>query len=201
MELTKSRGTLGRPRCFDIEEAIDQAIRVFWAKGYDRTSLTDLTEAMGINRPSLYAAFGNKEQLYRKALDHYVKTIFRSKEEALNAPTAYEAIEKYLRISSRELTRPGYPHGCFTLRSGACNADENSVQNALTACRVMGEQKILERLVRAKKEGDLPAESDPVALARYVFTLTQGMSIQAADGATYKELSRVVDVALRALRI
>lgn len=191
--------TTGRPRGFDKEQALDRALEVFWRQGYEGASIADLTAAMGINPPSLYAAFGNKEALFCSALDRYgrVRTAYWS--EAMAAPTAREVAEGLLRGTAKFLTDPCHPRGCLGVQGAlACGEGGQSVRAALEARRAQAQAQIRDRLKRAKKDGDLPKDADVAALARYLSTLVEGMAVQAAAGASRKELLRVADMALRA---
>jgi AcrR family transcriptional regulator len=199
MKRTRSRGLLGRPRAFDIDEALDRALRVFWEKGYEGTSLSDLTEAMGINRPSLYAAFGNKEALFRKALDRYVERMMAFVRDAINEPTARGVAERLLRSAADMVTHPRNPRGCLTVRGALSSGEEaDPVRLELALRRSEGEAAIRERLERSKGEGELPTGANPADLARYLATVYQGMSVQAAGGASREQLRRVAETALRA---
>lgn len=189
---------MGRPREFDIDRALDSALEVFWRNGYDGASIAELTAAMGINPPSLYAAFGNKEGLFRKALDRYIdqRTLFW--EEAFQKPTAREAVEHLLLGSADFLTEKSNPHGCMLVRSAmSCNEAEETIQKDLNARRAEGEAKLRERLQRARKAGEMPSDLEPADYARYVMTMLEGMSVRAAGGATRKELHKIADMALR----
>ena len=189
----------GRPRAFDLDEALDRALHVFWRKGYEGTTLTDLTEAMGINRPSLYAAFGNKEELFRKALDRYAERTGWLTGEALKEPTARAAVERLLRATADALTDPRNPRGCLAVQGAlSCGEAAEPIRQELNARRAAVEVALRERFYRAKSEGDLSLDADPSDLARYVATVIQGMSVQAAGGASRDELQRVVATALRA---
>jgi len=189
---------MGRPRAFDRDKALDQALHVFWANGYEGTSIADLTEAMGINPPSLYAAFGNKEKLFREALDRYEGLRDRIMEEAFAAPTAREAMTRLLQGTADRLSDKDKPRGCLMVQGAlSCSEECEAVKRDLAARRAGGEVLIRERLKRAKREGDLPADADPVALARFVSTVLQGMAVQAAGGATRKELRAIADMALK----
>src|SRR5437870_3017297 len=140
----------GRPREFDIEQALDRALRVFWRKGYEGTSLPDLTRAMGINRPSLYAAFGNKEALFRKALDRYVEGPAAYVREALEEPTARAVIEALLRGAVDMLSCPGNPHGCLMVQGAlSCGRTANPIRRELAARRAAGEAAVRRRFKRA----------------------------------------------------
>jgi AcrR family transcriptional regulator len=188
--------TRGRPRSFDSDKALDQAMEVFWREGYEGASIADLTEAMGINPPSLYAAFGNKEALFRKALDRYVARRSVVWQEAMGAPTAAEAVERLLRKSADLLTNECSP-GCLMVK-GSLTCGGEALQREMAAVRARGEAMLQERFERAKNDGDLPADAHPESLARYVMAMGQGMSIQAAGGASNKDLHQIVDVAVAA---
>ena len=190
---------IGRPRTFDTEQALDRALEVFWRKGYEGASICDLTAAMGINPPSLYAAFGNKEALFRRALDRYTEIHSDFIREALAVAKAREGVAALLYGTARSLSDKSNPAGCLLVQ-GISGVGEHAqcIREMLNAKRASGEKDIRERLKRAKKEGELPADADPAALARYVATVTQGMAVQAAGGASRKELERIAEMALRA---
>jgi len=191
--------TVGRPRAFDVDEALDQALKVFWRKGYEGASLPDLTRAMGINRPSLYAAFGNKEALFRKALDRYDDGPAAYVREALEEPTARAVVEALLRGAVDLLSCPRNPHGCLMVQGAlSCGSTANPIRRELATRRAAGEAAIRRRFKRAISGGDLPADTDADDLARYVSTVMHGMAVQAAGGASRKALLRVVKMALRA---
>ena len=190
---------MGRPRAFDMEQALDQALHVFWEKGYAGTSITELTEAMGINPPSLYAAFGNKEKLFKKALDRYEDLRDQILEEAFSAPTAREAVTRLLEGTAERLSDKCNPRGCLMVQGALSGGEEcEAVKRDLSSRRAGGEALIRKRLKRAKREGDLPSDADAAALARFVATVMHGMAVQAAGGAAPKELRAVADTALRA---
>jgi AcrR family transcriptional regulator len=190
---------IGRPRAFDIDEALDRAMKVFWQKGYEGASLPDLTKAMGINRPSLYAAFGNKEALFRKAIDRYVAGPACHVKEALKEPTARQVVERLLYGSIDLITDSRNPCGCFMVQSAlACGDTSDAIRQELVKRRAASEAALRERFERAVSEGDLPPGSDPADLARYVATLMHGMAVQAAGGTARDELLRVAVMAIRA---
>jgi AcrR family transcriptional regulator len=190
---------MGRPREFDVERALDQALQVFWRNGYEGASIADLTAAMGINPPSLYAAFGNKEGLFRKALDRYAAQRTTFWNDALAAPTARAMVEHLLRESADFLTEACNPPGCLFVRGAlSCSAAADAIQRELNARRTEGEVKLRERLEHAKSNGEMPPQLDPADYARYIMTVLEGMSVRAAAGATREELHRVADMALRA---
>jgi len=172
---------------------------VFWRKGYEGASLSDLTKAMRINRPSLYGAFGDKEALFRKVLDRYIKGPACYVQEALTEPTARAFAERLLLSAAEKMCGPGNPSGCLLVQGALASGEEaDPVRRKLISLRKGGEAAICQRLERAKTEGDLPAHSDPVALARYLATVSQGMAVQAAGGASHNDLRRVAQIALRA---
>lgn len=196
MKPTKPRG---RPCSFDREQALDAAMKVFWRHGYEGASLSDLTEAMGINKPSLYAAFGDKESLFRQALDRYEKVAGAPARAALAAPTAREMAEKLLQSAVENTTSPHNPHGCLMVTGALAGAKESEgIQHELATRRNDSEQAIRRRLKRAQAEGDLSPETSPADLARYLVTVIRGLGVQAAGGATRAELRRVARMAMRA---
>lgn len=188
----------GRPRGFDTDAALDRAMEVFWRKGYEGASLADLTGAMGINPPSLYAAFGNKEGLFRKALDRYLEGPSAYQRAALEAPTARAAVEALFEGACAMAACPDQPGGCLVVQAAlACSDAASAVRQDLIARRAAGEAAIRERLLRARDEGDLPPDADPATLARFVVAVIYGMSVLAAGGAGQDELRGVAAAALR----
>jgi AcrR family transcriptional regulator len=187
----------GRPREFCVDHALAAALRVFWSKGYEGASLTDLTEAMGITRPSLYAAFGNKEALFHKALDLYEREKLAYVGEALAEPTARRVAERLLRGALANQTNECEPKGCLgVISSVACGTDAESVRNEVIARRQSGHTALAERFERARHEGDLPAEIDPEGLTGYLGALLQGLSVQAGSGASKEQLEALVATSL-----
>ncbi len=188
---------MGRPRAFCAETALDRALEVFWRKGYEATSLSDLTEAMGINRPSLYGTFGNKEGLFRQALERYVRRKEAHLRAALDAPTGRAAVERLLLEAAAALTDPDHPAGCMAVQGAlTCNEGSECLRQELERYRLDQESIVRERLEQAAAAGDLPSHADPAALARLVTTLLHGLSVQAAAGAQRAELEEIVHAAL-----
>jgi AcrR family transcriptional regulator len=190
---------MGRPREFDVDQALDRALRVFWRKGYEGTTLPDLTAAMGINRPSLYAAFGSKEGLFRKVLDRYAEGPACYLGEALKQPTARAVAERLLSGAIDMATGRQTPRGCLMVQGAlACGEAAESVRKELASRRLASEAALRERFERAVQGADLPAESRPADLARYLAAVIHGIAVQAAGGASRAELRRVAALALRA---
>ncbi len=190
----------GRPRSFDRAAALRRAMEVFWAQGYDGTSMSDLIAAMDVNSPSIYAAFGCKEALFREAVALYRATEGgRIWSAVTTAPSARAAIETVLRASAEEFTRPSKPRGCLIVL-GALNADDGNeaVRRELQEFRAENMTMLLRRLKRGVAEGELPNGPDWRAIAAFYITVQQGMSIQARDGASRKALLAVADCAMAA---
>jgi len=193
----RTPATLGRPRAFDPNAALDRAMHVFWGKGYEGASLSNLTRAMRINRPSLYAAFGNKEQLFRKVLDRYMDGPVAWFGRALAAPKARNVVEQIFLGTARMAENRSVPPGCLLVQ-GALACGSASAQKEVAARRVAVEVALRRRLQRAKREGDLPKNADPAELTHYVMTVVRGMAVQSAGGASRDQLRRVAQIALRA---
>jgi AcrR family transcriptional regulator len=189
----------GRPRAFDPDAALERAMHVFWAKSYEGAALSDLTRAMRINRPSLYAAFGNKEQLFRKVLDRYMNGPLAFFGKALAARKARDVIEQIFLGVANMASDPRTPAGCLVVQGAlACGDAAGSVRKEIAARRAAAKVALRRRLQRAKREGDLPPNADPAELSHYVMTVLHGMAVQGADGANQDQLRRVADIALRA---
>jgi AcrR family transcriptional regulator len=191
---------MGRPREFDAETALDQAMEVFWRHGYEGATIAQLTEAMGINPPSLYACFGNKEGLLKAALDRYTKLRNVWMDGVVSAPTAREVAERMLMGIADKQTDPANPPGCLLVQGGiACGSGSENVPFELAARRAENEDQLRDRFVRAKAEGDLKPTSDPAALARYVSAVSVGMGVMASSGSDREALRQVADVAVQAV--
>ncbi|MHA4814837.1 TetR/AcrR family transcriptional regulator [Streptomyces aculeolatus] len=197
MEIRR-KASIGRPRGFDADQALERAMRVFWGQGYEGASLTDLTSAMGINRTSMYAAFGNKEELFRKALERYTEGPASYAASALREPTARQVAAAFLHGSVWATTRPGCPAGCLGVQGALAAGDPGrKARDTLAAWRNEFTSLLRDRLERAVEEGDLPPGTDPGVLARYLMTVSNGIAVQAAGGATDDDLRQVADMALR----
>jgi AcrR family transcriptional regulator len=191
--------TIGRPRAFDTEQALEQAMKVFWRLGYEGASLSELTKAMGINSPSLYAAFGSKEGLFKAVLDHYEMRRQRCTAEILSAPTARLAAERLLFGLVDLATDPEEPPGCLFLQGGlSCGSGTQDIPQELARRRGALELALAQRFIDAKETGDLRPTADPAALARYLCAVCNGIAIQAASGTSRDELRQVASLALSA---
>ena len=197
MEAATCQAVKGRPREFCTEAALAAALRVFWSKGYEGASLSDLTEAMGITRPSLYAAFGNKEALFRKALDLYEAEKLAYMRSALAEPTARGVAERLLRGAADGMTAKSEPHGCLgVIHSVACGAEAEAIKAEVVARRASSQAVLVERFEQAKRDGDLAPDTDIAGLTAYLYAILQGMAIQAGSGASREELMRLADTSI-----
>src|SRR5687768_7033402 len=188
----------GRPRSFDREAALDAAMEVFWRKGYEATSISDLTDAMGINPPSLYAAFGDKEHLFMAAIERYSAERGESCPYACE-PTARGSIERLLTYMAHELTEGDHPRGCMMMMAAATSANASEVmQKALAAKRAGARDNMKARIRQGIKDGDVPPGTDAAALADFFSAVVAGMSMQARDGASRKSLLGTVESAMLA---
>jgi AcrR family transcriptional regulator len=190
---------MGRPRAFDADMALDQAMEVFWRHGYEGATIAQLTDAMGINPPSLYAAFGSKEGLLKAALDRYSEKRAAWVEGLVSARTAREVAERMLMETADIQTDPANPPGCLLVQGGlACGVGSENVPFELAAHRAQTEEQLRERFIRAKAEGDLKESADPAALARYLSAVLAGMGVMASSGADRDALREVAAVAIQA---
>lgn len=189
----------GRPRSFCVENALDRAMTIFWRKGYEGASMADLTDAMGINPPSLYACFGNKEGLFRAVVDRYLERGVVFMKNVLAEPTAEAVAAAYLHGVAALVVAPDAdnPPGCLLLQTGLSSADPD-IPDRLAQCRIEKEIALKARFEAAQKQGDLSDDADPAALARYLTTIANGMAVQAASGTTVEQLREVADFALAA---
>lgn len=187
----------GRPREFCVDEALATALRVFWTKGYEGTSLTDLTEAMGITRPSLYAAFGNKEALFRHALDLYEREKLAYVGRALEQPTARGVVKFLLEGALANITGESEPRGCLgVISSTACGSEAQCIREEVLKRGRVVHEACVERMQRAIDEGDFNGPGEAEAITKYLMAVLQGMSVQAGAGSTRKELEGVVETTL-----
>jgi AcrR family transcriptional regulator len=188
----------GRPRVFDLEEAVDRALELFWRQGYAATTVSDLTAAIGINPPSLYKAFGSKQELFERVVQRYAELNDRVVQVALAYPDLESVVRQFLTGVIENATEPGCPAGCLTIQGGtACREGEHEVTDLLVALRRATQDALEHRFAQLKAEGRLRADQSPSALARYVATVGQGLAVQAGGGATREELMAVVELSAR----
>ena len=189
---------MGRPRQFDLDHALDAAAELFWRKGYEGTSLSDLTTAMGITPPSFYCAFSSKEELFRRTVDRYENMHMRFTREALEEPTARAVVERLLYGLADAQTAPSKPAGCLEMNCALpCSEGADPIRQDLAARRIAKHEDLRARFEQAKASGDLPEGANADALARYVTTVSSGMAVEASSGASREDLYRVVEMALR----
>ncbi len=197
--MNTSTTPVGRPRAFDLDTALEKALEVFWQKGYEGASLPDLTAAMGINKPSLYAAFGNKEQLFLKAIERYEQQHAQFFYGALELPTAYQVAEQILLGAAREHAKAEHPRGCLVVQGAlACSDDGQGVKQALIERRRQSFEQLVQRFVRAQQQGDLATEHDPKVLAGYILTVIQGIAVQSTSCQCPQLIEQIARQALEA---
>jgi AcrR family transcriptional regulator len=190
---------MGRHREFDVEKVLDAAVAVFWRKGYEGASYSDLVKATGVERPALYSAFGNKEALFRKALARYSELYLDYIPEALGLSTAREVVTHILRKAVDHNTRFEDRMGCLGINGAVASSDDaEPIRKALAEFRAAGRERLRERLEKAQAEGDLPKSAAPDALAAFIMTVTQGIAVQAKGGMSRELLEAVAEQALAA---
>ena len=191
---------MGRPRQFDVEKALDAVLCVFWRKGYEGASYADLTEAAGVERPALYAVFGNKEAMFRRALARYYERYLDYIPKALQLPTAREVAAHILYSAVDLNTRYPENSGCLGINGAvAASDDAEPVRQALIDARAAGEAQLRERFERAKSEGDLPESVKPEVLAAFLMAILHGMAVQAKSGFSREMLEAVAEQALSSM--
>lgn len=199
MEDSSCNRPRGRPRTFEREVALGLAMELFWANGYHATSVSDLTERMGIGTKSLYAAFGSKEQLFSEALQLYLATFEKVIWDGFDtSATARQAVEAFLRASADGMTRPlsDRPRGCMVTLTFFGDHDPETLDGLLRSTRSGLFEVLVTRLRRAVEEGDLSQSIDIAELARFIQVVHSGMTVRSRDGANRAELDGVVDIAM-----
>lgn len=187
----------GRPRAFNKETALDIALRLFWEHGYEGTSIAMLADAMKIKIPSLYAAFGNKENLFMQAVERYGEISANVYHESFKKKTAYEVTQSILEGEVALVTSPDWPHGCLMMQGALATSPESEpIRKMMANMRRMAEGWIRDRFEQAKQDGDLPGHIDPAALACYVMTINAGLALQAKSGVSRKHLEETVQLAM-----
>ena len=189
---------MGRPREFDADDALQTALELFCRKGYEGTSITDLTDGIGITKPSLYGTFGNKEELFRMALQRYEENYMAFFWSALEQPDARTVAFDILRGFVNAQTEECNPGGCLVVNAArACSDAALEIHKTIVERIQVGQKALARRFDRAKREGDLPADSNPEDLARFIMTVAQGTAVQASSGAGRDEVYRLVDIAMK----
>ena len=189
---------MGRPREFDIDEAIQMATELFWRKGYEGTSLSDLIGAMRITAPSFYFAFGNKEKLFRKVIEHYYAGQMDLLEAAIREPTVRGVAERFLYGYADVLTGPSHAPGCLALNSSLPCAGDDPVRAWLANLRGELTVKLRRRFAKARGTVELPINADPETLARYIAIIAWGLAVEAQSGAKRKDLYSAITASLAA---
>jgi AcrR family transcriptional regulator len=177
----------GRPRSFNRDAALELAMEAFWRDGYDKTSIATLTQKIGIKPPSLYAAFGDKRQLFEKAALLYVQHFRTALDQSLDAPTARESMARLLRTFAINQTNPDMPPGCLVFREPLLSSERERTRDV-----------IAQRIARGRTEGDVPTQTDPQELASFITVVLTGMTAQARDGATLDQLLPAAVIAMDA---
>ncbi len=190
----------GRPRTFDPDQAIAAVLPIFMEKGFEGATFGELIAAMGVNPPSFYAAFGSKEQLFRRVIEVYAAAGEAVTKDAFAQPTAFKVIERLLRNTADAQTDPSRPAGCLFVQGALkCSDKASDIRDELATRRTLNEPLIEERLRKARDEGDESISGDPAKVARYISTIIQGLAVQASGGADRRTLHEIVDVVLDGL--
>ncbi|HEX4149868.1 MAG TPA: helix-turn-helix domain-containing protein [Pirellulales bacterium] len=197
MSAGQSKARRGPPKAFDIEAALDAAMLVFWQKGFDGASLSDLTEAMAINRPSLYATFGDKQALFRRAIDRFSDLGRAMFAESAAQATARLFAQRLLRGQAELYSNPRLAPGCFLIQSAiSASTATQAARQAAADRRLVNELAVRQHLQRADRIQQLPQGIPAREMAGYLTSVGNGLAIRAADGARRQELYRIVDLAL-----
>jgi AcrR family transcriptional regulator len=193
-------GKTGRPISFDKHAALEAAMLLFWERGYEGTSMADLTQAMGLNPSSIYAAFGDKHGLFQLAVKRYMEMRAQYAGKALEEPTLKKVVRALFDNTVAFLTTPGHPPTCMTLAGAVgCSLDASPARDLMTEIRKQNQVALRQRLLKARKSGELSRDIDVDDYTRYLSTIMAGLSIQAANGSTKAELNRTAQMALRHL--
>lgn len=187
----------GRPRSFDRDTALQKAMHVFWAKGYEGTTMMDLVEAIGVKAPSVYAAFGNKDKIFKEAVELYAKLMAEGPFKELEHPDIYEAVKNSLNRSIDIYTSPTNPASCLIMTAAInCAPESKAHEDELRSYRLGYKEIFKKRFDQAEKDGQLKVSADPELLADYFLTVTQGLAVRAKDGADKKTLEAAAVIAL-----
>jgi len=188
----------GRPRGFDRDKALESALRLFWTRGFEATSISELTEAMGINPPALYAAFGDKKHLFLQAVARYEEEAGCFAQKAFEEPTAKGAMSRLLHGAVEAFTKRGAPRGCLVVLGATnCAAESAEIYDALAARRRKAEKAVRARIAAGQAAGELDPDQDVEALAGTITATLFGLAIKAKDGLPPSQLHRIVDQTMR----
>jgi AcrR family transcriptional regulator len=198
--MKKGNGKTGRPISFDKDAALEAAMLLFWERGYEGTSMADLTQVMGLNPSSIYAAFGDKHALFQLVVNRYMEMRAQYAGKALEEPTLEGVIRALFDSTVGFLTTPGHPPTCMTLAGAVgCSLEAKPARDLMTEIRKQNQLAIRQRLLKARKSGELSKDVDLDDYTRYLSAIIAGLSIQAANGSTKAELRRTAQIALRHL--
>jgi AcrR family transcriptional regulator len=198
--MKKRNGKTGRPISFDKDAALEAAMLLFWERGFEGASMADLTQVMGLNPSSIYAAFGDKHALFSLAVKRYMETRAQYATKALEEPTLEKVIRALFDNTISFLTTPGHPPTCMTLAGAVgCSVDATPARDIMTEIRKRNEAAMKERFLQARKRGELPKDVNVDDYTRYLSSILAGLSIQAANGSTKAELKRTAQIAVRHL--
>lgn len=190
----------GRTRTFDPEQALEQAVDLFARQGYEGTSISQLTRAMGLTPPQLYLAYGSKRELFDRVIERYGEHRRPDMDDVMSQPTARRAARRWLEGAAEHDTRPGHPRGCLTVQCLlAASPGDQDAADALARVRNVNQAALQRRLEQGVRDGDLPPDTDSASMARYLSTVSQGISVQASGGASRESLLAIVDFALAAI--
>jgi AcrR family transcriptional regulator len=193
-------GKTGRPISFDKDGALEAAMLLFWERGFEGTSLADLTQAMGLNPSSIYAAFGDKHALFSLAVKRYMESRAQYATKVLEEPTLEKVIRGLFDNTTAFLTTPGHPPTCMTLVGAmGCSVGSTPARDLMIEIRKQNEFAMRKRLLQARKSGELSKDVNVDDYTRYLSSILAGLSIQAANGSTKAELKRISQMALRHL--
>ena len=189
----------GRPRGFDRDVALRAVMLLFWKQGFDGTSYTDLTRATGMSKPTIYATFGDKIELFRKAMTFYAEQSMTVYQDALEQPTAREAVEACLRLARGLNDKTDEPLVCFLVQGALTgSADTKELRTELSALQRQATQLLQKRLDQGKRKGELPPNANTKVMAEYFTSVVTGLSVQASNGATTRDLHQVIEMAMAA---
>ncbi|WP_139974682.1 MULTISPECIES: TetR/AcrR family transcriptional regulator [Brucella/Ochrobactrum group] len=190
----------GRPRSFDRDAALEKVMKVFWSKGYECAQINDFTAAIGITPPSFYAAFGNKEQAFREAVDYYQRTIGAGPFDALeNAPTIHDGMRQWLELSADSAFACPAGGCMISISSIQCKPENMPLKEFLKAVRHTNHDRLFKRLQQAVVAGDLPADADIEQMTEFYHMIQQSISFEARDGNSRAAVQKIIDMAMMAL--